>query len=57
MPEGAGNPARARPRHRGTEPVAFTLYDGHLGAECSLLYNGTPACPACLTRDLGRRDS
>lgn len=56
MPEGAANPALVRPRHRGTEPVAFRLYDGHLSAECSLLFNGAPACPACLTRELARRE-
>jgi hypothetical protein len=56
MPEGAANPARATPRHHGTEPVAFRLYDGHLNAECSLLFNGAPACPACLTRELTPRD-
>jgi hypothetical protein len=52
MPEGAANPARARAHHHPTEPIAFTLYDGHLTAECSLLYNGSPACPACLARSL-----
>lgn len=52
MPEGAGNPARARPRHHPTAPAAFKLYDGHLSAECSLLFNGAPACPACLRRQL-----
>jgi hypothetical protein len=54
MPEGAANPARATSHHHGTEPIAFTLYEGHLGAECSLLYNGAPACPACLTRELAK---
>ena len=54
MPEGAANPARATPHHHGTEPVRFQLYDGHLSAECSLLYNGAPACPACLGRELDR---
>jgi hypothetical protein len=56
MPEGAANPARATPHPHGTEPVEYTLYDGHLSAECSLLYNGAPACPACLARDLSRRE-
>jgi len=54
MPEGAANPARATPRHHLTRPAAFPLYDGHLSAECSLLYNGAPACPACLGRSLQR---
>jgi len=54
MPEGAANPARATPHHHGTQPVEFPLYEGHLTAECSLLYNGAPACPACLTRELSR---
>lgn len=54
VPEGAGNPARATPRHRRTEPATFPLYDGHLSAECSLLFNGAPACPACLSRELER---
>jgi hypothetical protein len=54
MPEGAGNPARARPRPHPTTPAAFKLYDGHLSAECSLLFNGAPACPACLSRRLQR---
>jgi hypothetical protein len=49
-PEGAANPARARPHRHPTEPVTFKLYDGHLTAECSLLHNGAPACPACLGR-------
>jgi hypothetical protein len=49
-PEGAANPARARPRHHATEPVTFKLYDGHLTAECSIVHNGAPACPACLAR-------
>ena len=53
MPEDAGNPALATPRRRPTEPTAFQLYDGHLSAECSLLFNGAPACPACLARQLG----
>lgn len=53
MPEGAANPARATPRHRtATRPTQFKLYDGHLSAECSLLFNGAPACPACLRRQL-----
>jgi hypothetical protein len=56
MPEAAANPARARPHRHPTEPVAFPLYDGHLSAECSLLYNGAPACPACLARVLQRTD-
>lgn len=56
MPEAAANPARATPHHHGTEPVAHQLYDGHLTAECSLLYNGAPACPACLARQLAARD-
>jgi len=55
MPEGAGNPARATPRRHPTAPTAFQLYDGHLTAECSLLYNGAPACPACLGRALQQR--
>jgi len=55
MPEGAGNPARATPHGHATEPVAFQLYEGHLSAECSLLFNGAPACPACLTRELAAR--
>jgi hypothetical protein len=48
-PEAAANPARARPRRHATAPVDFKLYDGHLSAECSLLHNGAPACPACLS--------
>jgi hypothetical protein len=57
MPEGAANPARWTPPHRhATEPVDFRLYDGHLSAECSLLFNGAPGCPACLTRELAPRD-
>jgi hypothetical protein len=56
MPEGAANPARATPHPHDTEPVAFPLYQGHLSAECSLLYNGAPACPACLTRRLAHRE-
>ena len=52
MPEGAGNPARVTPHPRKTEPAQFKLYDGHLSAECSLLFNGAPACPACLRREL-----
>jgi hypothetical protein len=52
MPEGAANPARATAREHPTAPAAFELYDGHLTAECSLLYNGAPACPACLVRQL-----
>jgi hypothetical protein len=55
MPEGAANPARATPHGHETQPVTFQLYDGHLSAECSLLFNGSPACPACLTRDLAHR--
>jgi len=54
MPEDAGNPALATPKRRPTEPASFPLYDGHLSAECSLLFNGAPACPACLTRELQR---
>lgn len=54
MPEDAGNPALVTPRRRPTEPAAFPLYEGHLSAECSLLFNGAPACPACLTRELQR---
>jgi len=54
MPEGASNPAVVKPRHHPTAPRAFKLYDGHLSAECSLLYNGAPACPACLRRQLDR---
>jgi hypothetical protein len=54
MPEDAGNPALVTPRRRPTEPAAFQLYDGHLSAECSLLFNGAPACPACLTGELQR---
>jgi len=57
MPEGAANPARATPRHRhATPPTRFKLYDGHLNAECSLLFNGAPACPACLSRELQQRE-
>lgn len=56
MPEAAANPARATPHRHGTEPVAWQLYDGHLSAECSLLYNGAPACPACLQRELAHRE-
>ncbi|HEV7680164.1 MAG TPA: hypothetical protein VGQ42_16505 [Candidatus Dormibacteraeota bacterium] len=52
MPEAAANPARARARRHPTEPIAFPLYEGHLTAECSLVFNGSPACPACLARDL-----
>ena len=55
MPEGAGNPARARPKPHPTAPRAFSLYDGHLSAECSLLFNGAPACPACLRRRLDQK--
>jgi hypothetical protein len=54
MPEAAGNPARATPRRHPTAPATFPLYEGHLSAECSLLFNGAPACPACLSRDLQR---
>jgi hypothetical protein len=54
MPEGAGNPALVTPRHHPTAPQAFKLYEGHLTAECSLLFNGAPACPACLGRELQR---
>ena len=57
MPEGAANPARVVPHHHGTQPVEFPLYDGHLSAECSLLFNGAPACPACLKRQLDLRAS
>jgi len=53
MPEGAANPATVTPRHRPTEPTAYTLYDGHLTAECSILHNGAPACPACLHEQIG----
>jgi hypothetical protein len=56
MPEAAANPALVTPHHHDTRPVTFRLYDGHLGAECSLMFNGAPACPACLTRELARRD-
>ena len=56
MPEGAANPARATPHGHQTQPVDFQLYDGHLNAECSLLFNGAPACPACLTRELAARE-
>jgi hypothetical protein len=52
MPEGAANPATVTPRHRPTEPTSHTLYDGHLSAECSILHNGAPACPACLHEQL-----
>jgi len=52
MPEGAANPARATPHQHGTEPVTYQLYDGHLTAECSLLFNGAPACPRCLRMQL-----
>jgi hypothetical protein len=52
MPEDAGNPATVKPRRHPTEPVEFHLYDGHLSAECSLLFCGAPACPACLAREL-----
>ena len=52
MPEGAANPAQVRPRRHPTEPAEFRLYDGHLSAECALLDNGAPACPACLSRQL-----
>jgi len=55
MPEGAANPARATPRAHPTAPAPFELYDGHLTAECSLLDNGAPACPACLAQRLRRR--
>lgn len=55
MPEGAANPALATPHEHETQPVEFQLYDGHLSAECSLLFNGSPACPACLTRELTQR--
>jgi hypothetical protein len=56
MPEDAGNPARVTPRHQPTQPASFQLYDGHLSAECSLLFNGAPACPACLARELQQQD-
>jgi hypothetical protein len=56
MPEGAANPARSTPHEHRTEPVAFQLYEGHLSAECSLVFNGSPACPACLTRALTHRE-
>jgi hypothetical protein len=56
MPEGAANPASATPHHHSTEPIDFRLYDGHLSAECSLLFNGAPACPACLTKELDHRE-
>jgi hypothetical protein len=52
MPEGAANPATTTPRHRETVPTEWTLYDGHLTAECSILHNGAPACPACLREQL-----
>lgn len=55
MPEDAGNPARVTPKRRQTQPTTFALYEGHLSAECSLLFNGAPACPACLARDLRTR--
>jgi hypothetical protein len=55
MPEGAANPARSRVHRHRTEPIAFPLYDGHLSAECSIRFNGAPACPACLTRELRQR--
>lgn len=55
MPEDAGNPATVKPRRHPTEPLEFRLYDGHLSAECSLLFNGAPACPACLGKELAQR--
>jgi hypothetical protein len=55
MPEGAANPALATPHPHPTQPASFPLYDGHLSAECSLLDNGAPACPACLARELQQR--
>ena len=56
MPEGAANPAKARPRPHPTTPARFKLYEGHLSAECSLVFNGAPACPACLRRELEKRE-
>ena len=53
MPEGAANPATVTPRHRDTAPTRWPLYDGHLSAECSILHNGAPACPACLREQIG----
>lgn len=53
MPEGAANPATVTPRQRDTVPTRWSLYDGHLTAECSILHNGAPDCPACLRERLG----
>ena len=53
MPEGAVNPATVMPRHRDTAPTQWSLYDGHLTAECSILHNGAPECPACLGERIG----
>ena len=53
MPEGAANPATVTPRPQPTEPTRFPLHDGHLTAECSILHNGAPACPACLGERIG----
>lgn len=55
MPEAAANPATVTPRHRDTVPTSWSLYDGHLTAECSILHNGAPECPACLGEELTGR--
>jgi hypothetical protein len=55
MPEAAANPATVTPRRSLTHPQMGELYDGHLSAECSIRFNGAPACPACLGRDLRQR--
>jgi hypothetical protein len=55
MPEAAANPATVTPHRSVTQPQTAQLYDGHLSAECSIRFNGAPACPACLTRELRQR--
>ena len=57
MPEAAANPATVSPHRHDTRPVEFRLYDGHLSAECLILHNGSPACPACLGDDVRARES
>ena len=55
MPEGAANPAAARPHPHPVAPTSWRLVEGHLDAECSIRLNGSPACPACLALELRER--
>lgn len=56
MPEGAASPASALPPSPTSRPEPAKLWNGHLSAECSLFFNGAPACPACLRHRLVEPD-